>query len=470
MTNRTTKRIKERPDRYLKPREGIWHYQRRVPKRLAHLDDRGLIQKTLETDSLDEARLRRDAIETADEAYWSSLQASGSPGGPVALELYKAAQARALSLGFAYRTLEDLATVRPLDDLVQRIEVLDGMKGGVESARPLDVKALLGGALQPVVRVTEAMEDHIKAVGPLENLGKSPGQIASWKKVKRRAAKNFAAVCGDLAMFDIERVHGVQFHDWWRDRITGPAGTKKLAPNSANRDLGNMRNLYREHFARLGEEDRLDPFRKLSFKDPKSKRRSRPPFATDFIRSKLLDFSAWQTLNADAALIFLALVETGCRPSEICNIQPDSVRLDAAIPHLSIEYRDDRAIKTETSVRVIPLLGVSLAAMQARPLGFPRYYDKETTLSSTLMKHFRTHGLLPTDKHKVYSIRHSYEDRMLEGGVDGDLRRRIMGHMLEGDRPDYGTGGSLAYRAEELSRIVLPFPDDLVSRIVESAA
>ncbi|MEO1116207.1 MAG: DUF6538 domain-containing protein, partial [Pseudomonadota bacterium] len=48
-------------DRYLRRRGRCWHYVRRVPGRLADIDNRGMIRVALQTQSLEVARMRRDA-------------------------------------------------------------------------------------------------------------------------------------------------------------------------------------------------------------------------------------------------------------------------------------------------------------------------------------------------------------------------------------------------------------------------
>lgn len=95
--------------------------------------------------------------------------------------------------------------------------------------------------------------------------------------------------------------------------------------------------------------------------------------------------------------------------------------------------------------------------MKANPNGFPRYFDKETSLSAILMKALRSRNLHPTANYKVYSIRHSFEKRMLEGSLDYGLRCKLMGH--KNDRPEYGDGGLLDYRRGEMLKIAFPYDD-----------
>lgn len=127
-------------------------------------------------------------------------------------------------------------------------------------------------------------------------------------------------------------------------------------------------------------------------------------------------------------LIVYALIETGCRPSEIANLEEADVRLEEPVPHIRIRPSQTREIKTQSSIREIPLVGVSLAAMRQAPKGFPDYRDKSDLLSASLMKAFRTRDLFPTENHVIYSFRHSFEKRMLEAGLDYGLRCTLMGH------------------------------------------
>jgi len=55
----------QRPDQYLKLRNDIWHYVRRVSKSVRHIDERVLIYRSLETDSRKVARQRLDNARAA---------------------------------------------------------------------------------------------------------------------------------------------------------------------------------------------------------------------------------------------------------------------------------------------------------------------------------------------------------------------------------------------------------------------
>lgn len=61
-------------------------------------------------------------------------------------------------------------------------------------------------------------------------------------------------------------------------------------------------------------------------------------------------------------------------------------------------------------------------------------------------KYLRTHGLAETPRHTLYSLRHSFEDRMIAAGVDDRIRRDLFGHALNRER--YGAGTTLQHLAQ----------------------
>ena len=184
------------------------------------------------------------------------------------------------------------------------------------------------------------------------------------------------------------------------------------------------------------------------------------PFADSFVRERIMQPNLFEGLNREAVLLCYAMIETGCRPSELANITPDNIRLNDAVPHIRIRSSASRALKSAASVRDIPLVGVSLAAMKCAPNGFPHYRDRGYLLSQTLLKAFNNRGLLPSSNHRIYSFRHSFESRMLEAGLDFGLRCTLMGHR--NPRPEYGDGGSLKYRRDEMLKLVHPVREELL--------
>ena len=460
-------------NRYLYQRGKAWNYKRRVPGKYKHVDSRSKVRASLDTKSLDIARIRRDAMERADEAYWAALanDAAANKGVSEATQKvqayhYEAAKTKALTYGFIYKTAQEIYDDRDIDDAKNRVMALAEQFSLPEEAPPSrETEALLGGLKKPASKqrsVSQCFEFYVNEIEFDAQLKKSPAQRKSWENSKRTSIDYFVKVIGDIAMTDITRDHAISFRNWWANRIkNGDENGKRPTPYTANRRIGNMRTLYTQYFAFIGEEDRPNPFRKLSFKDNDKNKRKRPPFSIDWMRREILKPGALANLNSEARGIFLAIIETGARPSEICNLLPENIHLNVEIPYVEIRERTNREVKASASNRDIPLLGVSLKAIQANPQGFGRYFDKDTHLSNTLMKFFQDNGLFESEKHTIYSVRHSFEDRMLEAGIDHDLRCTLMGHKLK--RPLYGSGGSLSYKRDELMKIVHPYEKSLFS-------
>lgn len=456
------------PDRYLLQRNGWYHYQRSVPLRLRGFYDGPLVRCSLQTQSLERAREQRDALAKADDEYWHSLKeklrleaAGHAMDIEPATKRYELAKARALSAGFRYKPLHELADPALIEELVRRSLAVGEQSTADGRVVPEVADAMLGGVEEPKVSVSEAMTIYQTKIAVGELANKSPEQKRLWKATKDRSLTYFVSFKDDMAITDISRQDAQDYFNWWNDQIAPDApDVKPKSPKTAARHFGDMRDLYTKYFAYMGDEKRENPFRNLNFKTRKTKQRKYPPFSNAWVREKILVRQALEGLTPELQLTAYMLIETGCRHGEIINLRPEDIRLDADVPHIRIAERDDREFKTdEATTREIPLVGVALEAARRAPGGFPRYHDKSNSFSAALGAAFDRRGLFETSRHVIYSFRHSFEDRMKEAGIDFELRCLLMGH--DNRRPEYGTGGSLEYRRNELMKIAHPYPDDL---------
>jgi integrase len=236
----------------------------------------------------------------------------------------------------------------------------------------------------------------------------------------------------------------LDFRQWWLERVE----TEGLNAGSANKDLIHLGDVLKtvNRMKRLGL---VLPLSDLALQE--GEKRQRPPFSVAWIRDHLLKPGALAGLNTEARCILLGMVNTGYRPSEGASLTAAQIRLDHKVPHISIEPVG-RQLKSEYARQIIPLAGVSLAAFQECPKGFPRYADNPG-LSATINKYLRENKLLETPAHSLYSLRHAFEDRMLAAGVDDRIRRDLFGHRL--DRERYGRGASLEHLAEIIQSIAV---------------
>ena len=448
-------------------RAGHWHYHRRVPRKYRHVDHRTFVRKSLNTTSLEIAKLRRNALVEADDQYWQTLVLGMDGQGnlndvtyKIEKKRYQATVARALAYGYTYKPVEKLVVEEDTSQLLDRIDSLRKHRSRHELPNKADIDALLGGVTEPKtpkVKVSKAFKIYLEEIAFDEIAKKSPKQKYSWEKTKRTSVNYFIEVIGDIYMDEITREMATSYRSWWIERMMpGDQHNKPVKPNTANRHIGNIRKLYEDYFTHIGQEERPNPFRKMFFKD-NNQESVVPPFEDDWVRSRILNPDLFAGLNRNLHLMIYVLIETGARASEICNLKPEHIQLDCEVPHIIIKPKN-RELKTVTSRRDIPLVGVALSAMRYAPVGFPHYHDKGELVSANLMKAFRQRELFPTPDHVIYSFRHSFEKRMLEAGLDYGLRCLLMGH--KNDRPVYGDGGSLSYRRDELLKIAHPVPRD----------
>ncbi|WP_319528954.1 DUF6538 domain-containing protein [uncultured Cohaesibacter sp.] len=437
-------------DRYLQLRGGRWHYVRRVPIDVAHhySDASCTIRKSLKTDDLAEARIRRDALEEADNAYWVSLRLDGKASDATERR-YEAAVKRAAALSYRYAPASDLLPGAEINQLIERLKVIGGEKGAERAVNT----ALLGRLDRPPVTLQDAFqvicdEVHADYLNAKDEEGRT-----DWLKGKQRSIDLFVSLYGDKPIDEIDRETARKFFNYWKERIT--KGDETVTGGYANRHIGNLRKLLSDYWAHLGE-DHENPFDGFSFLNKrKSKRR---PFSEEEIKALFLKPGKFCDLNREARFIILMMVETGARLSELATLRKQDFILDHDYPHVLIEERDGRSVKTDNSNRIMPLVGVALevAKVVANEDGFPHYRTRRKTLSSTVNKFFRDHKFFPADSGKsAYSLRHSYEDRMKEADIDVEMRKYLLGHSI--DRQEYGEYASIKKKWQIAKKLELPF-------------
>lgn len=409
------------------------HIRKRVPKRYHDVEPRQFVWLSLHTDSESIARVKAPKI-WADliEAWEAKLAGDTSD----AEARFEAARELAAKRGFRFMSSDKVAAL-PLAEVMARVQAV---AAGSRPGKPdlVTAAAVLGGAKEPAITISRALKLYWEYAAQKKR-GKSDDQIRRWENPRKKAIKNIISVIGDKPIGEITRDDMIDFREWWWQKID----VEGLTPNSGNKDLVHVGSVLNTVNERLRLNIQL-PLGKLSFSedDPKT----RPPFSEAWIREKLLAPGALAGLNTEARCIVIGMINTGYRPSEGAELRREQIRLDADIPHISIEPIG-RTLKSPYSKRIIPLVGVSLDAFKQCPDGFPRYRDSPN-LSATVNSFLRENGLMETDRHTLYGLRHSFEDRMLAAEVDERIRRDLFGHSLNRER--YGKGATL----EHLQRVV----------------
>ncbi len=177
---------------------------------------------------------------------------------------------------------------------------------------------------------------------------------------------------------------------------------------------------------------------------------SRPPFESQYVQDIFLNSDSLNGLNDEARLLVFAMADTGARESELIGLEPEDILLNEEIPYIWIRARENKALKTITSERKIPLVGSSLYAFQRLPSGFNKYKNADTA-STTINKYLRENELKPSEKHSLYSLRHTFKDRLRDAGAPEEVIDELMGHKKSG--PKYGRGHILDTKLEWLQKI-----------------
>jgi integrase len=410
---------------------------KRVPTRYQSVDHRKLILLSLHTDSKSIATEKANGIWAQMVEAWEARLAGDTSD---ADKRFAAAKELAAVRGFRYLDASKVADL-PIDDVLSRVEAVP-TRAGIPDR--IEAAALLGGAKGSDISVSKALELYW-TLATDKTFGKSADQLRRWKNPRIKAIKNFTNVIGDKALNDISGDDMLDFRQWWMDRIQNDG----LSANAANKDLIHLGNVLKtvNTMKRLGL---VLPLSDLSFEQGEAGKR--PPFSAAWIKDKIMADGALDGLNIEARAIMLAMINTGARPSELAALTPECIRLDDPVPHISIEGVG-RQLKSYNAKRVIPLVGVSLEALKGFHNGFPRYLGSSASLSATVNKFLRENGLLETADHTLYGLRHSFEDRLLAGGVDERIRRDLFGHTLNRER--YGDGASLAHLRDVIQPVAL---------------
>jgi hypothetical protein len=96
-------------------------------------------------------------------------------------------------------------------------------------------------------------------------------------------------------------------------------------------------------------------------------------------------------------------------------------------------------------------VGFALDAFKASPNGFTDYLHNPDNLSVTLGKYLAENDLFPSENHTVYSLCHSFQDRLFAVNASDRVQADLMGDKF--NRPSYGA--SLAHKLEWMKKIQL---------------
>jgi integrase len=418
---------------YIKKRGDWYHYVRRIPKALMEIDNRSHIQLKLSTKCPDTAARRCVILNEYVEAYWDELFENGPDDG--LLRFRKVTRLAELH-GFQYRPAAAILD-EGLGSVIARYEAVAATQNDPDVAA-----SILGaaGEASSVLRYSNCFDIFWSHARP-QVLGKSPDQIRKWRAPRIRAIKTFISIVGDKLVNDTARNDILAVRNWWMDRVEKDG----IRHDTVNKAMAHFKGI----LTTLNDyEDGIDldvptlfTGTCLSYQEPESP----PPFSTSFVQDTLLNQSQLSGMSEDGRLLICALADTGARPREIITRRKDDIFLDAEVPYIKIRPYSGMQLKTPQSKRDIPLVGAALHAFQKRPEGFTKYTDRVDSFTSAVNKFLRENEFLETSDHSLYSLRHSFEDRLIAQEVGDRMACELMGHKFVA-RAKYGAGPTLEHK------------------------
>lgn len=418
---------------YVQNRNGYFYYCRRVPEYIRKYDKRSRIDISLKTKDPKEAARRAEHHNDIIEKFWEGLIKSPHLANDQA---YKDAVAAARIRGFAYRTIDELSAA-PLGDTVSRL------LSTVDASQDTKL-AVMGLVDKPSLILSNAFEGYL-AVTKDRVIGKNDVSFRRWKHSKLRALNNFITAVGDRDISRVTRRDILDFKKWWMDRVI----TEELRTDSANKDLQHLKDLIRtltEH-----AEIEIDVNALFAQTALKAQNESRQSFEAQFVQDKILNPAILGRMNTDAQAIVYIMADTGARISEVVGLEPRDIILKAEIPHIWIRANKRGTLKTANADRKIPLVGAALVGAKLIAAKGTTRFKTANVASAAINKFFTDHDLKPTKKHSLYSLRHTFKDRLRDIGAPEEIMDNLMGHASDG--PKYGRGHILETKLLWMNKI-----------------
>ena len=256
----------------------------------------------------------------------------------------------------------------------------------------------------------------------------------------------FLEVFGDLPLDELRHWHIVQYRD-----IKLAQGLKTSTVRKHVGGLNAMLNMAFKHL----DIDRLSPFRSLRIPNEGNDKKKLIPVTSELIhkvKNSLIGF------HAPHRLVALVQLNTGMRLSEPVFARLEDCVLDHEIPHLWVRPNQLSQRKTKSSVRAVPLYGVSLDAAKIL-----YRYAKERN-SQWLVPHYARykgnnscsaaiHKTLLEFQFHSHLFRHAFIDRLKAcNDIPIRLAESITGHYSGGS--EFNSYGTIGYTLEQKLEVV----------------
>ena len=166
------------------------------------------------------------------------------------------------------------------------------------------------------------------------------------------------------------------------------------------------------------------------------------------------------SLDDDIRWLVAIIFDSGMRLSEAAGLMIDDLKVEDVIPYIDLKPHPHRRLKTASSERKIPLVGMSLwAAKRLKQHStdlycFPRYTNSErcnsNSASAAINKWIKTVG---GSNDVIHGLRHSFRDRLRGVEAPTDMIDQLGGWALKSVGQGYGDGYDVELLIKYLGRL-----------------
>lgn len=292
---------------------------------------------------------------------------------------------------------------------------------------------------RPRATLTDALRDYLAERFPDGKEGPDRTAVAS---AERSVGLVVSALDRDPVLSDLTRDDARVARDYMLDRFK--ANGQKVSVATVERELNNVRAVVgfaiSECMLEPGARNVFERLSMPSMRGAQTDAEKRDPLPQEVLEGVSRRIAEKAT-QKQLVSIWQLLAGTGCRLSEVTGLRRVDVIIGDGVgqkyPHLRVAWHENRRLKTQSSMRCVPLVGEALVAakgaleacegeMLLPSYGGPRGGD---SASQALMKHVR--GITSNPKHVVHSLRHNMKDRLDLAQTPELVRNLIMGWSLD---------------------------------------
>jgi integrase len=343
-------------------------------------------------------------------------------------------------LSFSLRTKSNAGALRAAQSVTQRLkDYWLGLR-----LQDMDIpaihlmKANHSDDISPLM--LDAVENYLRIKGNDDRI---------FVRTAQRNGNYVAKLLGNRPITSYATSEAAQFRDWCLD--------KGMNINSVKRVFASVRSIINLNIREYG----LDSTNAFSgsympdgFEAPKRK-----PIPDEIL--KVIQ-SECQSTDDEPRWLVAFISDTGMRLSEAAGLSRDDIHLGEEVPFVDIKPHPWRRLKTTSSHRKVPLVGLSLwAAKQAyaasiSPFLFPKYCDDKechsNSASAALIKWLKQ---VAGSDYVIHSFRHSMRDRLRAVNCPSDMIDQIGGWSSGKVGEGCGEGYSIIKKKEALLSVVI---------------